>query len=199
MGSTGTRGTTPTGDTGTPAAVPSDAGQHRRGFVLSTLGWLFGSPFVFGLTTLAATFVAWLLASVRFMCPNVLIEPPLRFRVGRLDSYGPGEVETRYTDRYGVWIVHGEYQGRPQIYALRTECTHLGCTTIWLESEQKFKCPCHGSGFFKDGIHFEGPAPRPLERYAIRMDDEGYLEVDKGRTFRHELGEWENPDSFIPV
>jgi cytochrome b6-f complex iron-sulfur subunit len=82
---------------------------------------------------------------------------------------------------------------------LQTECTHLGCKTIWQESEQKFKCPCHGSGFTKDGIHFEGPAPRPLERYAIRVTDDGQLEVDKSRTFRHELGEWEDPDSFIPV
>ena len=48
-------------------------------------------------------------------------------------------------------------------------CTHLGCTPNWLEGEQKFKCPCHGSGFYKDGINFEGPAPRPLERYAIRI------------------------------
>ena len=41
----------------------------------------------------------------------------------------------------------------------RAVCTHLGCTPNWLEAEQKFKCPCHGSGFYKDGINFEGPAP----------------------------------------
>ena len=172
---------------------------HRRGFFFSTLRWLFGSPLAVGLTSLSATFTVWLLASVRFMFPNVLIEPPLRFRVGRLDQYAPGLVETRHADRHGVWIVHGHFEGRLQLYALQVECTHLGCTTIWLESEQKFKCPCHGSGFYKDGIHFEGPAPRPLERYAIHLADDGQIEVDKSRTFRHELGEWEDPDSFIPV
>ena len=48
-------------------------------------------------------------------------------------------------------------------YALFTICTHLGCTPNFLSAENKFKCPCHGSGFYKDGINFEGPAPRPLE------------------------------------
>ena len=45
-------------------------------------------------------------------------------------------------------------------------------------SEQKFKCPCHGSGFYITGINFEGPAPRPLERWAISIGDDGQLVVD---------------------
>jgi cytochrome b6-f complex iron-sulfur subunit len=77
-------------------------------------------------------------------------------------------------------------------------CTHLGCTPNWLEGEQKFKCPCHGSGFYKDGINFEGPAPRPLERFAIRVSDDGQLEVDRSRKFQQELGQWEDPLSFVP-
>jgi len=67
----------------------------------------------------------------------------------------------------------------------------------WLEAEQKFKCPCHGSGFYKDGINFEGPAPRPLERYAIRVAEDGQLEVDKSRTFQQELGQWQDPDCYV--
>ena len=86
-----------------------------------------------------------------------------------------------------------------QIYALRTVCTHLGCTPNWLEGEQKFKCPCHGSGFYKDGINFEGPAPRPLERYAIRLADDGQIEIDKSKIFQEEIGQWTDPASFVPV
>ena len=89
--------------------------------------------------------------------------------------------------------------GKPQIYALRTVCTHLGCTPNWLEGEQKFKCPCHGSGFYKDGINFEGPAPRPLERYAIRVGDDGQIEIDKSKMFQEELGQWDDPASFVTV
>ena len=85
------------------------------------------------------------------------------------------------------------------IYALRTVCTHLGCITLWSAAERKFKCPCHGSGFRADGMNFEGPASRPLERYAIRVADDGQLEIDRSRVFHEELGQWNDPDSYVVV
>jgi cytochrome b6-f complex iron-sulfur subunit len=133
------------------------------------------------------------------MFPNILTEPPSRFKVGFKDALSPGQVETKYVAQFGVWVVNYEYKGQRQIYALRTVCTHLGCTPNWLEGEQKFKCPCHGSGFYKDGINFEGPAPRPLERYAIKVGDDGQLEVDKSKQFHEELGQWADPASFVLV
>jgi cytochrome b6-f complex iron-sulfur subunit len=150
-----------------------------------------------GFTTLTASLLAWTLGSIRFMFPNVLIEPPTRFKVGAIDRFPAGSVETSFKSKHGVWIVHGVYCGQPQIYALRTVCTHLGCTPIWLESEQKFKCPCHGSGFTKEGMHVEGPAPRPLERFAIGVAADGQLEVDKSRIFQQELGEWQDPRCYV--
>ncbi len=104
----------------------------------------------------------------------------------------------KFKAQFGVWVVNGEYNGQRQIFALSTVCTHLGCTPNWLEAEQKFKCPCHGSGFYKDGINFEGPAPRPLERYAIRLADDGQLDVDKSRKFQEENGAVGDHDSFVP-
>jgi cytochrome b6-f complex iron-sulfur subunit len=181
-------------------ATPSGSVQgNRRGFFGTLLRTLFGSPLALGFTALAATHLLWLLGSIRFLFPNVLIEPPTRFKAGLPDRYSPGQVETQYVTQHGVWIVRGVYDGQPQIYALRAVCTHLGCMPIWAEAEQKFKCPCHGSGFFKDGVHFEGPAPRPLERYAIRIAEDGQLEVDKSRTFRQELGHWQDPDCYVPA
>ena len=85
------------------------------------------------------------------------------------------------------------------IYALSTVCTHLGCTPNWLEAEQKFKCPCHGSGYYKTGVNFEGPTPRPLERFAISLADDGQILVDKSRKFQYEKGEWDNPASFLKL
>ncbi len=111
---------------------------------------------------------------------------------------GAGIAE-RFKAQFGVWIVNTEYNGQQEIFALKSVCTHLGCTPNWLDGEQKFKCPCHGSGFYKDGINFEGPAPRPLERYAIRLADDGQLEVDKSKTFQEELGQWSNSACFVPV
>jgi len=68
---------------------------------------------------------------------------------------------------------------------------------MWHQDEGKFKCPCHGSGFTHEGLNFEGPAPRPLERYAIRVADDGQLEIDRNRLFYQELGQWRDPASYV--
>jgi len=177
----------------TPALPAQAVDRRRRGFLRA----MFGSAMGLGFTALGFASGLWAAATARFMMPNVVTEPPNRFKVGLPGAYPPGFVETKYKERFGVWVVHGVYRGKRQIYALRTVCTHLGCITIWQPGEQKFKCPCHGSGFHPDGINFEGPAPRPLERYAIRVADDGHLEVDKGRTFREELGQWNDPACFV--
>ena len=181
-----------------PAPVAADA-TDRRGFFASTFGVLFGAPLAVGFTSMAITSLLWVLGLARFMFPNVLTEPPTKFKVGFPDSYAPGQVEAKYKAQFGVWVVRFEYEGEAQIYALKSVCTHLGCTPNWLEGEQKFKCPCHGSGFYKDGINFEGPAPRPLERYAIRLSDDGQLEVDKSTKFNEELGQWADSNSYVSV
>jgi cytochrome b6-f complex iron-sulfur subunit len=155
--------------------------------------------FWLGFVSLGTTLGLWLLATVRFMFPNVVRELPTRVKVGYPADYAPGHVETRFKNRYGLWVVRGQYHGQPQIYALKAVCTHMGCTPNWLEAEQKFKCPCHGSGFAQDGENLEGPAPRPLERYAIRLADDGQIEIDKAKTFREELGQWQDPACYVRV
>ena len=177
-----------------PAKKGEDA-EDRRGFLQIALG----SAMAVGFTALSVTGGLFSLGLARFLFPNVLAEPPSKFKVGFKDAFPSGKVETKFVPQYGVWVVNGDFNGLQQIYALKTVCTHLGCTPSWLEAEQKFKCPCHGSGFYKDGVNFEGPAPRPLERYAIRTADDGQLEIDKSKTFQEELGQWADPDSFITV
>ncbi len=129
------------------------------------------------------------------MFPNVLFEPKTSFKAGFPDDYEIGKVDERWKEKFGAWIVR-----TPQgLYALSTTCTHLGCTPNWLDGEQKFKCPCHGSGFYKTGINFEGPAPRPLERYDLTLAEDGQILIDKSKKFQQEKGEWNNPESFLPV
>lgn len=134
----------------------------------------------------------------RFMFPNVLVEPPSRFKIGSPSDYPPGTVSTKWTAARGIWVVHtDQYKGRDLIYALASVCTHLGCTPSWLEGEQKFKCPCHGSGFYITGVNFEGPAPRPLERVGLRLAPDGMLEVDKSLKFQEEKGQWDDGKSYV--
>lgn len=176
-----------------PKAKPAD--DDRRGFFSVFLG----SFLALGFTSLSLTGLLSTLGLARYFFPNILIEPPSKFKVGFPTTFAPGSVETKFKAQFGVWIVNAAYEGQQQIVALKTVCTHLGCTPNWLEAEQKFKCPCHGSGFYKDGINFEGPAPRPLERYAIQVADDGQLEIDKSKTFQQEMGQWSDSSCYVPV
>ena len=65
-----------------------------------------------------------------------------------------------------------------------------------LAAESKFKCPCHGSGFYKSGLNFEGPAPRPLDRFLLTVGDDGQLVVDKNKIFKGTAGA--DPDEQYP-
>ncbi len=63
------------------------------------------------------------------------------------------------------------------IRALYQKCPHLGCRVPVCESSARFECPCHGSVFNRVGERVEGPAPRSMDRFAIRLDD-GDVVVD---------------------
>jgi len=174
--------------------------ERTKEQVAERRAFLFGlSALATGFTALAVTSFLFVMGTVRFMFPNILREPPSRFKVGFPDQFPAGQVQTKFKAQFGVWVVNTAYHGEQQIFALKSVCTHLGCTPNWLEAEQKFKCPCHGSGFYKDGVNFEGPAPRPLERYAIAVADDGQIEIDKSAVFQEEMGQWADVQSFISV
>ena len=161
---------------GSAAAEIREQGEiTRRKFpVALTAAWTALAAAVGGLTGIF----------VRFLFPNVLFEPVQKFKAGLPGDYSVGEVDERWKDKYGII----------------TTCTHLGCTPNWLPSQNKFKCPCHGSGYYRTGINFEGPAPRPLERAKIFVDPaDGQIVVDKSVQFHQERGDWVNPESFLKV
>ena len=157
-------------------------------------------PYYMAWTLLSAIGGLWGLGMARFMMPNTVLELPSKFKVGSIGDYPLGTVSEKYKATRAVWIVHTDgYDGQNVIYALLSVCTHLGCTPSWLDAEQKFKCPCHGSGFYINGVNFEGPAPRPLERVGLVLGADGTLEVDKSVKFQEELGQWNDPKSFVKV
>ncbi len=181
------------------AAAEAPAAEVERRTALGVVVAFLLSPVFIAWSSFTTAFGAFGLGVARFMMPNVLVEPPTKFKIGPPNDYAPGTVSTKWQAQFNIWVVNGEVDGAQMIYALSTVCTHLGCTPNWLEGEQKFKCPCHGSGFYKNGVNFEGPAPRPLERVGIRLAEDGMLEVDKSVKFQKELGQWSNPSCFVGV
>jgi cytochrome b6-f complex iron-sulfur subunit len=125
-----------------------------------------------------------LLMFLRFFFPRALYEPKTNFKIGYPADFGFG-VDTKFQNAHRIWVVRNT-EGIFVIYAV---CTHLGCTPDWKASENKFKCPCHGSGYDPEGINFEGPAPRPMDRAHVELDPEGQIVVDLSRLYRWPKGE----------
>jgi len=111
-----------------------------------------------------------------YLEPNVLFEPPTKFRAGAPDLYPVNTVT--YLPEQQVYIV----RTREGFYAVSAVCTHLGCITQWKPEAEQIACPCHGSKFRADGRKIEGPAPRPLPHFSIGLTPDGELQVDKLET-----------------
>src|SRR5579884_1794123 len=83
------------------------------------------------------------------------------FTVNRIDGWKVNSVKTT------AWVVK---TADDRAVAFAPQCTHLGCAYHWDEVNKDFLCPCHTSTFAIDGRVTSGPAPRPLERYAVKIE-----------------------------
>jgi len=147
-----------------------------------------------GWGSFAAFFGGITLATARFFFPRILYEPSPRFEAGKSEDYQSGEVSTRFQAAQRVWMIR-----TPEgMYALIAICTHLGCTPNWFASEERFKCPCHGSNFLLDGTNVAGPAPVPLYRAMIARELGGNIIVDKSRR-ENRPGPRDQPPFFLSL
>lgn len=147
--------------------------------------------------TVAGALTTFFLMFVRFFLPRSILEPSPLFRIGSPNDYALG-VDTKWQQQYRVWVTRTS----DRLFVIYAVCTHLGCTPDWKASENKFKCPCHGSGYDSEGINFEGPAPRPMDRARITLDAEGQIVVDIGTLYKWpkgETNEFDEDGAFIRV
>lgn len=139
-----------------------------------------------------------LLMFLRFFFPRVLFEPKTVFSIGSPSDFGVG-VDTKFQKDYRIWVVRNP----SRLFVIYARCTHLGCTPDWKQSEAKFKCPCHGSGYDSEGVNFEGPAPRPMDRANLTLDATGRIIVDTGKLYIQDLkaarDEFDNAGAFLQV
>jgi cytochrome b6-f complex iron-sulfur subunit len=134
---------------------------------------------------------------LRFFLPRSILEPSSKFSVGFPSDYALG-VDTKWQQQYRIWVD----KTSDRIFVIYARCTHLGCTPDWKASENKFKCPCHGSGYDSEGVNFEGPAPRPMDRAHVELDAEGQIVVDIAKLYRWPKGEkdeFNDPGAYIPL
>ena len=134
---------------------------------------------------------------VRFFLPRAIFEPSSTFKIGFPGDYALG-VDTKYQQMYRIWVD----KTSDRLFVVYARCTHLGCTPDWKASENKFKCPCHGSGYDSEAINFEGPAPRPMDRAHIELAPDGQIVVDTSRLYQWPKGQtsrFSDPGSFLSV
>jgi len=152
-------------------------GVSRRSFMKWSLpvGWV----------AFSAACASSLVATARFLFPNVLFEPPQSFKAGFPGEYNVGEVDVRWKDAYGVWIVRNP-EG---FYALIAVCTHLGCSPtlkkeVGAASDMGadwpggYYCPCHNSRFDLSARVFKGsPAPSNLKIPPHRYESDAVIVI----------------------
>ena len=151
----------------------------------------------FAWTAVAAFLTAWFLAFFRFFLPRTLFEPATSFKVGYPADYGLG-VDTKWQQKYRIWVDRTP----DRLFVIYARCTHLGCTPDWKPSENKFKCPCHGSGYDSEGVNFEGPAPRPMDRAHVEIAPDGQILVDVSKLYQWPKGQpsqFNDDGAFLPT
>ena len=114
---------------------------------------------------------------------HCLSRPPAS-RLAYPADYGLG-VDTKWQQKYRIWVDRTP----DRIFVIYARCTHLGCTPDWKPSENKFKCPCHGSGYDSEGVNFEGPAPRPMDRAHVELAPDGQILVDISKLYSWPKGQ----------
>jgi len=146
-------------------------------------------------TMVTGFLVAWFLAFFRFFLPRTLFEPNTVFKIGYPSEFALG-VDTKFQQKYRIWVDRTP----DRLFVIYARCTHLGCTPDWKPSENKFKCPCHGSGYDSEGVNFEGPAPRPMDRAHIELAPDGQILVDTAKLYSWPKGQpshFNDPGAFL--
>ena len=145
----------------------------------------------------AAFLGAWFLAFFRFFLPRTLFEPSTTFKIGYPSDFALG-VDTKFQQKYRIWVDRTP----DRLFVIYARCTHLGCTPDWKPAENKFKCPCHGSGYDSEGINFEGPAPRPMDRAHVETAPDGQIVVNVAKLYQWPKGQpsqFNDDGAFLPV
>lgn len=109
--------------------------------------------------------VSWLVGRFLAGNRNNMGAGPLRF--GPPGDYPLGTVTKKgkvvlFRDKAGFW-------------AVTSVCTHLGCQPVFLQQQNMFVCPCHGSRFDAEGRVLNGPATENMTLATLRVDDQGGL------------------------
>jgi cytochrome b6-f complex iron-sulfur subunit len=130
--------------------------QQRRTMIQMILGGGF-----------AASFAAVVYPALRFVNPPAVPEAAIHeVTAGRIQDFKPdsGKI-VRFGNRPALLVRVGENDWR----AFSAICTHLNCTVQYRDANRQIWCACHNGIFDLNGKVVGGPAPAPLEQFAVNL------------------------------
>jgi cytochrome b6-f complex iron-sulfur subunit len=145
--------------------MPMDDAESSRRAFLSAMG----------LGAMALAILGTGITAIRYLWPEVLFEQESRYRIGKPEEIPIGTLVALVEQK--LYVMH-DAQG---FYAMSAVCTHLGCLTRFEKEQNRIFCPCHGSRYAIDGHVTVGPAPKPLPRLLLTVE-QGLLVVDASKT-----------------
>ena len=151
-----------------------DSGTTRRNFYIGAIYGIWAAIMAaLGIPALVYLFFPpklrkedeWVeIGDVTKLSPDTPVE--MVFRRNRVDGWKVN------SEKGTAWVVKHTDNS---VTAFGPQCTHLGCAYHWDERKDEFLCPCHNSLFAIDGKVVSGPAPRPLDRYEIKIQGKKLL------------------------
>jgi quinol---cytochrome c reductase iron-sulfur subunit, bacillus type len=163
-------------------------GIAAASFVLPALGFAIGPIF-------KSTPHRWETVGPTDMFPNDNYIPVVITLTPGIGEAGKATVYVRQrnplidTDRYDRDI--------PYI-AITTRCAHLGCPVRWVQSSERFICPCHGGVYDLLGRRVGGPPVRPLDRFYTRVVG-GMVQIGSRFSVNSELERFSPRDPGEPI
>jgi len=139
----------------------SDIDHGKR----NLLGWIFKGG------------IAALLASVFYPIYKFVI-PPVSGEANvsqlklpfKLDELMQDEKKSRifkFGRNLGIIVVTEDQE----VKAFSALCTHLDCTVQYRNDLGIIWCACHNGHYDLEGRNIAGPPPRPLEKYAVHIEE----------------------------
>jgi menaquinol-cytochrome c reductase iron-sulfur subunit len=73
--------------------------------------------------------------------------------------------------RIGAVFLSRNAKQPESVTAFTSTCPHLGCAVEFDQANNQFECPCHKSGFAKDGEKLFGPSRRGLDPLPVKFEE----------------------------
>jgi len=111
---------------------------------------------------------------------------------GLLGSFDKDGITNKFAKSNKFFLIRND----GKLFAVTSLCTHRGAQ-MTAEGDKDLFCPRHKSYFSLEGTVTGGPAKSSLPRYAISLNDDKHVMVDKSKQFKEV--QWSDPASFIDL